>query len=505
MRAGRLIKFSTIGAGTAVRSLFSKDSARQYLVGTLLEQSGIPAKIGQMIAMRTGIKADAPSPRLELPEVRHLIEEQCPALAAEIEEITDHPQVASLSQVHRGRLRSGESVAIKIQFPGVTEEIDSQLDDFLALAARSPARAFGFSRDGWRGFLTEKLREELDYRQEAIYQQEARRSFSGTQIIVPEIFSQFSTARILTQSFEPATSVNDVAQTEIRATAAASLMVEYLASSLFDHRLIHCDLNPGNYGFRKSGNITNMVLYDFGAMQRIESLHASTLARMVVVAAAGSSAAELDWGPLLTSLGFDESKLKTIRAGIGAVMASLLQPFTGDTRWDPGSWQPGREIDKNLGDGRWWFRMAGPPWFLYLMRSVQGWHSGLKTLGVEVDTRPLSDTAKQIADRAGVWTPQRQTPHESNNSIHSRPQWKSSHLKVKVTEGAETVVEVEMPVAAIENLPDLVPDEVHAMIRNRGIDLATVSADLVQQGAPPGVVFEENAGKRIYRVWLEKK
>jgi hypothetical protein len=76
---------------------------------------------------------------------------------------------------------------------------------------------------------------------------------------------------------------------------------------------------------------------------------------------------------------------------------------------------------------------------------------------------------------------------------------------VKVTEGAETVVEVEMPVAAIENLPDLVPDEVHAMIRNRGIDLATVSADLVQQGAPPGVVFEENAGKRIYRVWLEKK
>jgi hypothetical protein len=498
LRAGQFIKFTRIGAGAALRSAFSRDAARKYLVESLLEQTGIPAKIGQMIAMRAGEAAPGPAPRLDMNQIQELIERESPVLAPEIDSIHNEPHVASLSQVHRAKLKSGEDVAIKIQFPGLGDAISQQVDDFLALAAKSPAKAYGFSSDKWAPFLRQKFLEELDYRQEARQQQEVREHFAGSSIVVPRVFEEFSTDRILVQQFEASTPVTSVRAAGIDPSACASLMVSYLEKSLFTHRLIHCDLNPGNYGFRNENGSAFLVLYDFGSMQRIETDQAAALADLVLAAHPNKADAGPDWMSLLGALGFDATKLASAGGKIDTAMRTLLAPFGGDKKWDPAQWHPGREIDRALGDGKWWFRMAGPPWFLYLMRTVQGWHYGLRTLDAPVDTRILQQSATLAANHRSSGS----SSAVSRTTAPTPPTLLSTHLRVKVTEGAETVVEVEMPAAAIENLADLVPDDVVARIKDRGIDLVALGRDLAWRGAPPGTVFEETSGPRRYRVWL---
>ena len=59
-----------------------------------------------------------------------------------------------------------------------------------------------------------------------------------------------------------------------------------------------------------------------------------------------------------------------------------------------------------------------------------------------------------------------------------------------------------MPAAAIENLADLVPVDVLARIKDRGIDLATLGKKLASKGAPTGIVFEETSSNRHYPVYL---
>ena len=58
--------------------------------------------------------------------VKQRIGAEVPALAAELDELDPHPSLASLGQVHRARLRSGDEVAIKVRYPGVEDELEAQ-------------------------------------------------------------------------------------------------------------------------------------------------------------------------------------------------------------------------------------------------------------------------------------------------------------------------------------------------------------------------------------------
>lgn len=502
VRLGKLIKYSTIGVAAAARSALTGRRARDYLVESLLDQPGLPAKIAQLVAMRSGLDtAHAPTRRMSLDEVRSHIEEESPALAREIDEISDEPHVASLSQVHAARLKSGGNVAIKVQFPGLAGEIASQVDDFIALAARSPAKAYGFTRDAWGSFLREKLLEETNYRAEARYQNEFRESVRVPWLVIPKVLESYSTATILTQSLEESTSPGELAG--LRAslprahfTDAANIMVEILARSIFQANLIHCDLNPGNYGFRfnTASGSTTLVLYDFGSMQRLSIDQVKNFARMI---ARARGDIDDDWMGLLGATGFDTQKLAPLADRLHKLMPVLLAPFRGPGKFDPSSWHPGRLTSEIAGADKWWLRTAGPPWFLYLMRALHGWHHGMSLIGEPVEARRILDgfmagalaASTPIAKRD--WQPQEKSA------------WISSHLRVRVSEGGESIIDLEMPASAVTNLVDLVPDEVAEKITEQGIDLRRISVELTTARAPRGIVFEASYGKRHYRVWLD--
>jgi hypothetical protein len=62
---------------------------------------------------------------------------------------------------------------------------------------------------------------------------------------------------------------------------------------------------------------------------------------------------------------------------------------------------------------------------------------------------------------------------------------------------------LELPAAAIENLPDLVPDDVAQKILAQGMNLRQIADEILARRAPQGPVFEMNQGTRHYRVWLD--
>ena len=173
---------------------------------------------------------------------------------------------ASLGQVHRARLKgSGQEVAIKIQYPNIGRTIRDDLRNFRA--ALLPMR---FSGD-WDNIklqfddIRRMLEMETDYEHEAANLETARGAFSEDEgIVVPKVFREFSTRRVLTMEHisgvhmpefmasEPSQEVRDAFGDKILRSAARLW---------YGKHVLYADPHPGNYFFMPDGRLG---LVDFG-------------------------------------------------------------------------------------------------------------------------------------------------------------------------------------------------------------------------------------------------
>src|SRR5262249_7813718 len=111
---------------------------------------------------------------------------------------------ASIGQVHRAMLRSGESVAVKIQYPGIAPAVESDLRNFMALMFPMRLTPLWQSVKGQCEAIQQMLPRELDYVQEAANMREAGVLFAPEEgIVVPRVFDACSSGRVLTTEFIP--------------------------------------------------------------------------------------------------------------------------------------------------------------------------------------------------------------------------------------------------------------------------------------------------------------
>jgi hypothetical protein len=83
------------------------------------------------------------------------------------------------------------------------------------------------------------------------------------------------------------------------------------------------------------------------------------------------------------------------------------------------------------------------------------------------------------------------------------PRRKSKHLRVLVSEGNRTRVDVTLAAAATEYLLDLLPETITSIITARGLDVERIRRDAIASGLEPGELFTlEDDGRRV-RVWLQ--
>jgi aarF domain-containing kinase len=178
---------------------------------------------------------------------------------------------ASLGQVHRARLESGQAVAVKVQYPGIARAIRSDFAGLRALLL--PLRLAG-DWESVKAQLEDLLRiveGETDYLAEAAALREARALFrEGDGIVVPRVYPEHSSRRVLTMEL-----LDGVHLAEFLAGDPPQDLRDLLGAKVLRAlerlrcagRLLHGDPHPGNFLFTPRGDLG---LIDLGCVRRID-------------------------------------------------------------------------------------------------------------------------------------------------------------------------------------------------------------------------------------------
>lgn len=181
---------------------------------------------------------------------------------------------ASLGQVYRARLASGEEVAVKVQRPNLQQIISFDIAILYKLV-KLTNRFFPRANENadWEGMLREfhsTIFEEMDYVKEGRNADRFRYNFRTWQVVrVPKIFWSHTSRRVLTLEFIRGTKVTDVEQLRARRISAVKvnrLLVRTYLKQLLEDGFFHADPHPGNLLVLDSGHL---AFFDFGMVGRI--------------------------------------------------------------------------------------------------------------------------------------------------------------------------------------------------------------------------------------------
>ncbi len=172
---------------------------------------------------------------------------------------------ASLAQVHQGRLHDGRRCAVKVQYPGIDGIVRADLRN-MTLVLRWLAM---LERDfDYRILMREALKYipmELDFDHEADNSTTMRRNFAAdSDVIVPEVYREFTTRRVLTMELLEGIKVTDVDALDragIDKHAVAQKLIEIFCDQVLRDGFFHADPHPGNILIQPGPRI---VLLDFG-------------------------------------------------------------------------------------------------------------------------------------------------------------------------------------------------------------------------------------------------
>ncbi|MEE2673499.1 MAG: AarF/UbiB family protein [Myxococcota bacterium] len=219
-------------------------------------------------------------PPLPFETIRERIEEELGApLDSLFEDFEREPLgAASVAQVHRARLPSGEIVAVKVQYPWVRASVPADLA-MLGLGLRVASWWTGREipdRDTLLDEFHRGLVEELDFEREASVAEEIAHNLADDpQIAVPRIYSSHSTARVLTMSACDTIPLDSRAGLESRGISAASVLEvvgRAYAKQIFGDGLFHADPHPGNLFVVDEPEATTrprVLFVDFGLSKRL--------------------------------------------------------------------------------------------------------------------------------------------------------------------------------------------------------------------------------------------
>ena len=164
---------------------------------------------------------------------------------------------ASLGQVHRATLRSGEEVVVKIQYPGVEKTVKSDLQNAKALinALKLVARDMMRNRDmDYRGVYEElktRMEEELDYELEAANIALFRELYKDDdEIVIPRVVPERTTRRVITLGYVDGYKIRDIFQPGVEQALKDKVMLKLYDitwQQLLCFGVVHVDPHPGNY------------------------------------------------------------------------------------------------------------------------------------------------------------------------------------------------------------------------------------------------------------------
>ena len=270
------------------------------LADRLSHLRGAAMKLGQMISMDAGdmlpaeltaILAQLRSQAYRMPpqQLRSVLDaEWGPDWRRRFARFNATPiAAASIGQVHRAALPDGREVAIKVQYPGIRESIDSDVDNVATLLRVSGVLPRELDLAPLLGEAKRQLHEEADYEREAAQMTRFADWLDGhPDYIVPRPLHELTTARVLAMDFidgQPIEALGEAPQ-ETRDAAMRDLIALVLRE-LFEFGAMQTDPNFANYRFQPDTG--RLVLLDFGATRDVDPATAEGYRTLLAAGLAG--------------------------------------------------------------------------------------------------------------------------------------------------------------------------------------------------------------------------
>jgi predicted unusual protein kinase regulating ubiquinone biosynthesis (AarF/ABC1/UbiB family) len=293
--AGQGLRWAGTRAANALRSDEAAETATgeraaataRELVKQLGQMRGAAMKIGQVLSTieftaipeseREEFKATLASLRDDVPPlpfkaVEKLLEQELdePVAAAFREFEHEAFAAASIGQVHRATTKDGTDVAVKIQYPGIAEAVDTDLRNLQMLFPLIRRLAPGLDVNALAGELRERISEELDYEVEAQHHRAMERAWRGHPLVfIPPVNTSLSRRRVLVTEYMAGRKF-DVVKTlpDADRDRFGEIVFRFFFGTLNHLRRAAGDPHPGNYLFLEDGRVGFL---DFGLMRVVDA------------------------------------------------------------------------------------------------------------------------------------------------------------------------------------------------------------------------------------------
>ncbi|WP_445003167.1 ABC1 kinase family protein [Halomonas mongoliensis] len=327
--------------------------------------------------------------------IRRTLEAHYGDLEATFREIEERPFAsASMGQVHRAVTLDGESLVLKVQYPGLAEVLESDLAQVRRLMRLGRWFKVPQARlDALFEELASSLRGELDYRAEAEALARYRARYAYLErLVIPEPLPALSGERVLAMRYVPGTPLRELegADDGLR-QGVATVLADWITEELFTHGELHADPHAGNFAADDQGRL---VIYDLGAVIPVPEPRLRAMMRL------------LDATLAQDPMAMDEALLQLGgRQGQGAPLAlyresaEAVAPLFAPGEQDFGDVRVHRRL-RDLTPKVWaaMDRLQPPADTLLLSRTLNGHYWNLVRLGARLDmqtrTRPLLAWAK---------------------------------------------------------------------------------------------------------------
>ena len=280
------------------RTFNDYEQTPEELVEDLKNMGPTYVKLGQLLSTRPDLLPDRylealaslqdDLPTISFEEVREIVEGEIGSkISKAFNYFKEEPLAsASIGQVHLAELRSGKTVAVKVQRPGIRKKFMEDLDTLEEMAGLAVKHTEVGKKYGFSDVLAELRRimlHELDYLREAnnlvtlgINLKDYRR------LIVPQPFPDYTTSRVLTMEYvkgKKITSVSPLRKTENDYSALVDEFIEAYLKQIVSDGFVHADPHPGNVHLLENDKI---ALIDLGMVAQFSKKMKDYLLRLLL-------------------------------------------------------------------------------------------------------------------------------------------------------------------------------------------------------------------------------